>query len=157
MPLLRAIRKTGAESYQGSTCLRHPASDDKIFIKRDADGHYVYFSVRDDRDNGTIVDFVGKRLRLNLGMLRRELRPWLECRRYGASLRSLPKTSKDRLKVETAYARMKDASTGHPYLEQHRAIPPALLALERFAGRVRMDARTMRCFRISRDSNRGYD
>ena len=112
-------------SYQGSTCLRHPASDDKIFVKRDADGHYVYFSVRDDRDNGTIVDFVGKRLRLNLGMLRRELRPWLGAPPVSVPhFASLPKTSKDRLKVETAYARMKDASTGHPYLEQHRAIPP---------------------------------
>ena len=33
-------------------------SDDKVIIKRGMDGHYVYFSVRDDRDNGSIIDFV---------------------------------------------------------------------------------------------------
>jgi hypothetical protein len=33
--------------------MRHPATHDKIIIKRDTDGHYVYFSVRDDRDNGS--------------------------------------------------------------------------------------------------------
>ena len=33
------------------------------------------------------------------------------------------------------------ASNGHPYLERERAIPAALLALDRFAGRVRIDDR----------------
>jgi hypothetical protein len=44
------------------------------------------------------------------------------------------------MRVETAYSRMKDASA-HPYLENERAIPAALLLSERFAGRVRVDAR----------------
>jgi len=35
---------------------------------------------------------------------------------------------------------MQDASTGHPYLERERALPGALLALDRFAGRVRLEA-----------------
>ena len=34
---------------------------------------------------------------------------------------------------------MKDAIDGHPYLERRRALPPALLALDRFAGRIRID------------------
>jgi hypothetical protein len=34
---------------------------------------------------------------------------------------------------------MKDALDGHPYLERERGLPPALLALERFAGRIRID------------------
>jgi hypothetical protein len=54
--------------------MRH-VNGDKIIIKRDGDGHYVYFSVRDDRDHGTIVDFVEERLGLTLGALRKELRP----------------------------------------------------------------------------------
>ncbi len=36
---------------------------------------------------------------------------------------------------------MQDASTGHPYLERERAIPGALLALDRFVGRVRIDSK----------------
>src|SRR5689334_18171519 len=64
------------ESWRGSAVMRHPAGD-KVVIKRDADGHYVYFSVRDDRDHGTIIDFTKQRLRLNFGEIRKELRPWL--------------------------------------------------------------------------------
>ena len=45
------------------------------------------------------------------------------------------------MKVEATYQRMKDAMAGHPYLARERAIPAPLLALDRFAGRVRIDAR----------------
>ena len=38
------------ESWRGSTVLRR--GGDKIVVKRNSNGHYVYFSVRDDRDNG---------------------------------------------------------------------------------------------------------
>lgn len=55
------------ESWRGSSVMRHPVSNDKVIIKRGMDGHYVYFSVRDDRDNGTIIDFVQHRQGLSLG------------------------------------------------------------------------------------------
>ncbi len=46
------------ESWRGATVMRHP-NGDKIIVKRNgADGHYLYFSVRDEADNGTIIDFV---------------------------------------------------------------------------------------------------
>jgi hypothetical protein len=45
------------ESWQGSVVMRD-ARGDKIIVKRDADGHYVYFSIRRDDDNGSIIDFV---------------------------------------------------------------------------------------------------
>jgi hypothetical protein len=48
------------ESWRGSTVLRRDA--DKIVVKRNHNGHYVFFSVRDDRDNGTIIDFLQRRL-----------------------------------------------------------------------------------------------
>ena len=47
------------ESWRGSSVMRH--TRDKLVVKRDHDGHYVYFSVRDDRDNGSIIDFLQKR------------------------------------------------------------------------------------------------
>jgi hypothetical protein len=68
---------------------------DKVVIKLNS--NYIYFSVRDERDNGTIVDFVQFRKRLSLGEVRKELRPWI-----GRAPTSLPrfakleKTGKDR-------------------------------------------------------------
>lgn len=38
--------------------MRHPSTDDKIVIRVEGDGHWTYFSVRDARDNGTIIDFL---------------------------------------------------------------------------------------------------
>jgi len=131
----------GKASWRGSSVMRHPVSDDKVIVKRSLDSHYVYFSVRDDRDNGTIIDWVQFRTGLSLGAVRKELRPWIGQPPVPVPVfPSLPKTAKDRVKVETAYAAMQDASTGHPYLERERALPGALLALDRFAGRVRLEA-----------------
>ena len=125
------------ESWRGSAVMRN--GGDKVVIKLNSNGHYIYFSVRDERDNGTIVDFVQFRKRLSLGEVRKELRPWI-----GRAPTSMPrfakleKTGKDRLRVETEYRRMKEARR-HPYLEQERAIPAGLLQSERFAGMVRID------------------
>jgi hypothetical protein len=120
--------------------MRHPRGD-KIVIKRASDGHYVYFSVRDDRDNGSIIDFVQFRHNLSLGAARKELRPWIGVPPVPVpSFPTLPKTAKDRMRVETEYRKMQDAQR-HPYLENERALPGSLLGSERFAGRVRMDAR----------------
>jgi hypothetical protein len=98
--------------------------------------------VRDDRDNGSIIDFVQFRQRLSLGAVRKELRPWIGAPPIPVpAFPSLPKTEKDRVKVEMAYAAMQDTIDRHPYLERERALPSALLTLDRFAGRVRMDDR----------------
>jgi hypothetical protein len=128
------------ESWRGTSVMRHPVSHDKVIIKRSMDGHYVYFSVRDDRDNGSIIDWVQFRTGMSLGAIRKELRPWTGHPPIPVpAFAELHKTEKDRMKVEAAYSRMKDASDGHPYLERERALPAALLALNRFAGRVRID------------------
>jgi len=129
------------ESWRGTSVMRHPVSHDKVIIKRGMDGHHLYFSVHDALDKGgTIIDFVQHRLGLSLGAVRKELRPWIGQPPVPVpAFPVLHKTEKDRMKVEAAYARMKDASTGHPYLERERAIPGTLLASERFADRVRID------------------
>ena len=130
------------ESWRGTAVMRHPLSNDKVIIKRGLDGHYVYFSVRDDRDNGSIIDFVQNRQRLSLGAVRKELRPWTSQAPIPVpSFPTLHKTEKDRFKVEAAYARMKDATEGHDYLEGPRALPRSVLARDRFVGRVRVDDR----------------
>lgn len=126
------------ESWRGSAVMRHPTGD-KIIIKRNAgNGHYVYFSVRDDRDNGTIIDFVQYRQNLSIGTVRMELRPWIGRPPVPVpAFAPLVKTTKDRVLVEAAYAKMEGAP-GHPYLEDERALPASLLASERFAGRIRL-------------------
>ena len=152
-------------SWRGTSVMRHPSTHDKIIIKRDTDGHYVYFSVRDDRDNGSIIDFVAHRRRLNLRDRKawrnvgEELRPWIgQAPTPVPTFPALPKTAKDRMKVDAAYARMQDATNGHPYLEKERFIPPALLALDRFAGRVRIDARGNAVFpHFDQDGLSGYE
>lgn len=127
-------------SWTGSSVMRNNAGD-KVIIKRGADGHYLYFSVRSDDDNGSIIDFVQHRLRLSLGAVRKELRPWLGVAPVAVPVfPALPKTARDRLKVETEFGKMQEACR-HPYLETARCIPAAVLELERFAGRVRIDAR----------------
>jgi Toprim-like/Protein of unknown function (DUF3991) len=134
-------------SWRGTSVLRHPASHDKIVVKRGMDGHYVYFSVRDDRDNGSIIDFVQFRQGLSLGAVRKELRPWIGQPPVPVpSFPVLHKTEKDRIKVEAAYAKMRDAVDGHPYLERRRALPASLIADERFAGRIRIDGKTNAVF-----------
>ena len=127
------------ESWRGSAVMRH-ANGDKVIIKRDADGHYVYFSVRSDTDHGTIIDFAQHRLGLTFGALRKELRPWIGKSAEVLPYPPLPTTTKDKMRVETTYARMQDAPR-HPYLENDRAIPAALLQSDRFAGRIRIDKR----------------
>src|SRR5580700_8701575 len=128
------------ESWRGSAVMRHAAGD-KIIIKRDTDGHYVYFSVRDDGDHGTIIDFASRRLGLSLGAVRKELRPWIGMAPSALPpYPPLPKVAKDRLRVYREFARMLDAPQ-HPYLQNERGIPAELLASERFLGRIKLDAR----------------
>ena len=125
------------ESWRGSTVMRCGA--DKIVVKRNHNGHYVFFSVRDDRDNGTIIDFLQRRQKLSLGAVRQALRPWIG----KPALPLFPKlksSSQDRLRVESEYRCMADALR-HPYLEHQRRLPASLLSSSRFAGRVRIDRR----------------
>lgn len=132
----QGYRLDARESWSGSAVMRHD-NGDKIIIKRAAsDGHYIYCSVRRDDDNGTIVDFIQHRNSVSLGVVRKELRPWLGAPPVPVpALPPLAKSSKDRVRVETEFAKMRNA-TRHPYLENERGIAAWILESERFAGRV---------------------
>ena len=126
------------ESSRSSSVMRN-ATGDKVIIKRDA-GHFVYFSVRDDRDNGSVIDFAAIRKRLSLGRVRKELRPWIG--RVSPALplfTPLQPAPKDRAAVEREYAAMPLAAR-HADLEDERRIPGQLLGSPRIDGPVRLDA-----------------
>ncbi len=126
------------DSWSGSTVMRH-SSGDKIIISREPDGHYVYYSVRSDADNGTIIDFIQQRKGLSLGGIRKELRDWSGISPDASpSLPELASTIKDRQAVQDRYASMRVAHR-HAYLEQQRGIPPLALQYWRFDGRIKVD------------------
>jgi hypothetical protein len=127
------------ESSRACHVLRHEPSDDKIVVRRDNDGHWTYFSVRDGRDQGTVIDFVLMRggrglreacqeLRGYLGMPRKECEPPPERARTGVA----PDPAQ-----AFAQARQADNSL---YLNA-RGIRPETLQDPRFAGTWRMGSR----------------
>src|SRR5207245_10086949 len=63
------------ESWRGSTVLR--SGGDKIVVKRNGNGHYVFFSVRDDRDHGTVIDFLQRLEDPSFGAVRQIIRTWM--------------------------------------------------------------------------------
>jgi hypothetical protein len=130
------------ESSRASHVLRHPATNDKIIVRTAPDGHWTYFSVRDERDHGTIVDFERARGRHgSLGHVRQELRQWLGTARpdfdFGLpTARALPP---DRNAVTQAFEAAKGADNS-PYLNA-RGIRPETLRDSRFSGTWGMDRR----------------
>jgi len=126
------------ESWRGSAVLRCGA--DKIVVKRNGNGHYVFFSLRDDNDNGTVIDFVQRRQHLSLGAMRRVLRPWIGRSASASQFPLLPPASPDRVHIEREYRRMAEAEQ-YPYLERDRRVPADVLSSPRFQGLMRIDAR----------------
>jgi Toprim-like/Protein of unknown function (DUF3991) len=129
-------------SSRHSAVLAH-SDGDKIVVARGADGHWTFFSVRDDRDNGSIVDFVQRRHGGTLGDVRKRLRPFLEDspplpRSVGPVLEI---AVKDPARVRASFEAMRLIDGKHDYLERTRFIPAEVLAHARFSGRIRVDER----------------
>jgi hypothetical protein len=102
--------------------------------------------VRDDRDCGTIVDFVQNRERLTIGELRKALCLWIG-EAANPPRRPLKESfapevepiTKDLARVRALFASMQPVETTHRYLEQERNIPAEVLADPIFAGRIYTD------------------
>jgi hypothetical protein len=130
------------ESSVSSHVLRHPTNDDKIVVRKDRDGHWTYFSVRDGRDHGTVLDFVQHRGRhASLGSVRQELRQWLGTARPEPEYRPAPPPAavRDRPSVAEAFASARVVETS-PYLSA-RGLRRETLSDPRFAGTWRQDPR----------------
>jgi hypothetical protein len=130
------------ESSRASHVMRHPGTGDKIIVRRAEGGHWTYFSVRDDRDNGTIIDFVSARSRYgSLGHVRQELRQWLGTARPEPAYWPPPAATlpHDRRALAAAFSAARGADNS-PYLNT-RGIRPETLRAPRFAGTWGLDAR----------------
>jgi Toprim-like len=135
-------RRLPRESSRSCHVLGHEVHHDKVLITREADGHWVYCSVRDERDNGTIIDFVQHRTRDGLGRVRADLRQWLGLPRPdpGPDQRpSCPPVVRDRRAVVAAFAAARTLRNSS-YLNA-RGIRPETLQGPRFRGTWRVDAR----------------
>jgi hypothetical protein len=149
------------ESSRHSASMRHPDGDKIIIARNDETGAWMYFSVRDDRDNGTVIDFLQHRDGGSLGKVRKILRAWLGgSRPAGVQLpafaRDLLPMSPDRAGVMAAWERARSC-TALPYLTS-RGLGPDVLALPRFAGCVRVDQRNNALFpHFDKDGLCGYE
>lgn len=140
----RGYRIDRRESSRGSVVMRHPGTDDKIIIaKREADQHWTYFSVRDNRDNGSIVDFLQQRDRATLGAVRKELRAWSGSSHANVRpddyVPTLASPQRDREAVQRSFSSAREASNSL-YLNT-RGIRPETLGDSRFRGTFRIDGR----------------
>jgi hypothetical protein len=129
------------ESSRHSHVLRHAGTDDKIVV-RHSDGHWTYFSVRDGRDNGTIVDFLQRRGVRSLGEVRQQLRDWLGVARPPFEPERIRPAALEAARSATpaqAFAAARSAEN-NPYLFA-RGIRTETLREPRFAGTWRIDAR----------------
>lgn len=130
------------KSSKNALCYDH-SNGDRIIVGTDAkSGHSVYYSVRDDNDNGTIIDLIQKRQALNLGQVRKELRPWIgrgpaERPEIQPQPKAAP-TTKDRAAQARGLAACEPVGSRHKYLES-RAISSE--TLRHFQSRVYTDAR----------------
>lgn len=135
------------ESSRNSAVMRH-ADGDKIVIARQEGGTWVYFSVRDGGDNGTVIDFLQNRNGGSLGEVRKTLRAWSGADRppvhEAAFVRDLFPISRDRASVLAAWERAR-ATIALPYLTS-RGLGPEVLGLPIFAGGLRVDERSNALF-----------
>jgi hypothetical protein len=146
------------ESSRNSYVMQRESDNDKIIVATAQDGHGIYFSVRDDQDNGSIIDFVQRRKGMNLGQIRKELRPWI-----GADPVQVPQKIKrpvpstaDRQKVFQVIAVSQPAGA-HEYLIS-RGIHSETLSDLRFSSVIRCDERGNALFQhYDREGLSGYE
>ena len=134
-------RKDHRESSKKITTMRHTDGDKLLVVL--GSPNWVYCSIRNESDNGTIVDFLQNRTGLNFGQVRKELRPWIgeDRTKYHAETSDYsPKqkrASHDIATVLLNFGKMQPIKY-HPYLSQ-RGIPAVILADRRLLGRIYID------------------
>ena len=113
------------------------SGNDKIIVSKKG-GVWVYFSVTNDQDSGTIIDFVAHRTQQTIAQIGKQLADWSGL----GSSSTLPVIEAkepvyDHARVKSIFGKCKPLVRGS-YLES-RGLTPALLTSKRFAGRLFSD------------------
>ncbi len=137
------------KSYANCLCLK--SDRDKIFVKQDVkSGNWVYASVTDSNDKGSIVDFLQQRRPLNLGQVRQELRGYLGISRITPVKAAPPKPAKEKPSIShkellVKLKGMSQDATKAKFLNK-RGIDAATIKSRRFAGTVLSDRKSNAIF-----------
>lgn len=155
------------KASSSNSAVMRGSNGDKIIVAKGTDGHFVYFSVGEPADSGSIIDFIQKRGGGSLGEVRKLLRPWIGASASpspsrparSAYISDLKPIERDTVAVRARFEEMRALEHGrHPYLTGTRSIPEDLLADPRFASRIRMDARGNAVFgHVNREGLCGFE
>ncbi len=136
-----------------SVAMKHGVTGERILVAKKSDGHFIYASVHDHTDSGTIIDFEQRRKGGTLGDVRKALRPFI-----GESAMPVPRprgeksakaapevlleaAAQDFDAVRQAFDEMRPIEHGNRYLEE-RCIPAIVYMHPRMKNRIRVDRRT---------------
>lgn len=134
--------KDNSSSSKNSVTMRH-SNGDKIIISKDINSdHYIYFSVRSNSDNGTIIDFVSNRSGGGWDNIIKELKPWLSQSKPIVNIKAYQKkinaTKPDIATIINNISKM-DSADNHMYLQSKRKISSSTLSSKRFKNKVLKD------------------
>ncbi|CAN0593749.1 unnamed protein product, partial [Laminaria digitata] len=113
---------------------------DKIIVSRQ-NAIWVYFSVYDDNDNGTIIDFIKNRKDQSYLEIAKELHHWSGETGVGKKIQYVSNSSEGQyapLKIQGLFNRCTDL-TSHTFLLR-RGLNPSFLQSPRFSSRIFQDA-----------------
>ena len=126
------------KSTQSSIAMRKDS--DKIIVSRKG-ANWVYFSVTDDRDNGSIIDFIQHRTDQDLKTIGVELNTWLGGGFKTVNPKSYVSNVKEQVfdpeRIKKIFHYCKSIKT-HSYLEG-RGLGRTVIDSSRFAGRIFTD------------------
>lgn len=131
----------GRKSTKSSIAMRKDG--DKVIISRKG-ANWVYFSVTDDSDNGSIIDFVQKRTNQQILDIGKDLNAWLgggvEYPNPKTYVSDVEEQHYDPERIKFIFSRTR-VSTDHAYLK-NRGLSSSILASTRFKGRIFTDRHT---------------
>ncbi len=119
------------------TSIAMKSCNDKIIVSRKG-GIWVYFSVVNDQDSGTIIDFVANRTGSSMADIGKRLADWSGITVHHRQLPIAQSPTHDPSRVKTIFAKCKPI-TKSEYLES-RGLTEQLLRSKRFAGRIYEDS-----------------
>lgn len=132
------------ESSRHSITMCRSSDHDKVIVARNTNGHWIYFSVRDSGDNGSVIDFHQRRTHNNLGETRKALRDFMgleparrpDAPSYAPTLEPTP--LRDQVALDAELLKAKPGVSQNRYLSIERAIgKEVLLNNQRFETVVR--------------------